>query len=127
MFFPVIFPKCSIKLHVEHRGFKSLGSTKSLALMFVYSCVYTLHVHIHALTALFSALVVETVTYMYILPNCSIAEAAYRFFKTKSEENALKRSGKSEFMKVARRRKERIARVCNLEWYYVIQQYKCAA
>lgn len=102
--FSLRYPQ-SVVSELEHRWYKSLGSTKSLALM----CV---HVNVHALTTLFSACVVETVTYMYIIPNCSIAEAAYRFFKTKSEENALKRSGKSEFMKVARRRKECIARVC---------------
>lgn len=40
-----------------------------------------------------------------------LTEAAYRFFKTKSEEDALKRSGKSEVWKVVRRRKERITKV----------------
>ena len=103
MFFLVISHKTSGRVQIF---------TISLALMFVYICVYTLHVNIHALTALFSACVVEIVIYMYTLPNRSIAEAAYRFFKTKSEENSLKRSGKAEVMKVSRRRKERIARVC---------------
>ena len=43
-----------------------------------------------------------------------LAEAAYRFFKTKSEEDSLKRSGKSEVKKVARRRQEHISRVSTI-------------
>ena len=44
-------------------------------------------------------------------------EAAYRFFKTQSEEDSLKRSGKSEVKKVARRRQERISRVSTTHVY----------
>ena len=46
-----------------------------------------------------------------------LAEAAYRFFKTKSEEDSLKRSGKSEVKKVAWRRQERISRVSTIHVY----------
>ena len=35
-------------------------------------------------------------------------DAAYRFYKTKCEDESLKRSGKAEVKKVARRRQERI-------------------
>ena len=38
-------------------------------------------------------------------------EAAYRFYKSKSEEESLQRSGKAESKKVLRRRHERITRV----------------
>ncbi|CAI8017551.1 hypothetical protein GBAR_LOCUS10650 [Geodia barretti] len=39
-----------------------------------------------------------------------IREAAYRFFKTKSEEDSLKRNGMAERKKVTRRRQERVTR-----------------
>ena len=42
---------------------------------------------------------------------CYTAEAAYRFFKTKSEEDSLKRNGMAERKKVTRRRQERVTRV----------------
>ena len=46
-----------------------------------------------------------------VLVDCLFAEAAYRFFKTKSEEDSLKRNGKAEIKKVCRRRQERLTRV----------------
>ena len=52
--------------------------------------------------------------YLSVVTSSINAEAAYRFFKTKSEEDSLKRSGKSEIKKVTRRRQERITRVSKL-------------
>ncbi len=43
-----------------------------------------------------------------------IIDAAYRFYKSKSEEESIKRSGKAELKKVSRRRHERITRVSTL-------------
>lgn len=40
-------------------------------------------------------------------------EAAYRFYKTRCEEDSAKRRGKSESMKKAKRRHERVVRVSN--------------
>ena len=42
-----------------------------------------------------------------------ISVAAYRFYRTKSEENAAKKSGKDGVKKLTRRRHERIVRVCS--------------
>lgn len=40
-----------------------------------------------------------------------VTEAAYRFYKTKCEEESLKRTGKDVEKKITRRRHERITRV----------------
>ena len=62
-------------------------------------------------------LLIYVVSFFYItvvqsvLVDCLFAEAAYRFFKTKSEEDSLKRNGKAEIKKVCRRRQERLTRV----------------
>lgn len=52
---------------------------------------------------------VELIHYMTYF---RIIDAAYRFYKSKCQEESLKRSGKAEEKKVSRRRHERITRVC---------------
>ena len=46
-------------------------------------------------------------------------EAAYCFYKSKREAESLKRGGKSETMKAAHRRYERVSRVCTYIYMYV--------
>lgn len=47
----------------------------------------------------------------YLIISFYFLEAAYRFYKTKCEEDALIKSGKIEVKKIGRRRHERITRV----------------
>ena len=52
-----------------------------------------------------------------------MAEAAYRFYKTKCEEESTKRRGKEDSIKMIKRRHERIVRVSTVLTVFRPQLY----
>ena len=83
------------------------GELSTPCIYYMYSCIFNNLSQVPGFT--FCVVHLEHLCNLDI--TTFILEAAYRFYKSKCEEEALRRSGKTESKKISQRRHERIARV----------------